>query len=106
MAHVVQASGLNEPGLRVLLGLLESGQGWVKLSNALFPPSAERARALASANPDRVLWGSDWPHVAHSDAGVPDDGEVLNMLAQWIPDEALRRKALVDNPGRLYFQAN
>lgn len=103
MAHVLELSGTDEPGFRILLDLLAEGRAWVKLSNALFPPSRERARLLAQANPERILWGSDWPHVAHSD-GVPDDGALLDALADWFPDEQLRRKALVVNPDRLYFQ--
>ena len=103
MAHVIEASGTQDKGFRLLLDLLASGKGWVELSNALFPPSAERAQIFAKTNPKRILWGSDWPHVAHSDAGVPDDGQLVNLLADWIPDEATRHKALVDNPGELYF---
>lgn len=103
MAHVDEESGIHEPGFDLLLELLAQGRAWVKLSNAFFPPSAERARALIDANPERVLWGSDWPHVAHQEAGVPDDGELVNMVADWAPDEGLRHKMLVDNPARLYF---
>lgn len=103
MAHVIPSSGADDHGFELLLGLLREGHAWVKLSNALFPPSATRAQVLAEASPDRVLWGSDWPHVAHSDAGVPDDGLLVDALAQWIPDAALRAKALVDNPQHLYF---
>ena len=105
MAHVIEASGTDEPGFRALLDLLADGRAWVKLSNALFPPSRERARMLAQANPDRILWGSDWPHVAHSDAGVPDDGVLINELADWVPDEGLRHNVLVENPNQLYFQS-
>ncbi|HVF63077.1 MAG TPA: amidohydrolase family protein [Casimicrobiaceae bacterium] len=103
MAHVNQSNGTDGPGFRALLSLLDGARAWVKLSNALFPPSSARAAILARANPDRVLWGSDWPHVAHSDAGVPDDGALVDELAAWIPDEAARAKALVTNPATLYF---
>jgi len=58
------------------------------------------ARALIAAAPDRVLWGTDWPHpnVRH----MPDDGDLLDLLAQFAPDPDLRRRILVDNPQRLY----
>jgi predicted TIM-barrel fold metal-dependent hydrolase len=68
---------------------------------------------LVAANPDRIVWGSDWPH-PNSDAGrgrplteisapfAIDDGLVFNQLGRWIPDAAIRKKILVDNPARLY----
>ena len=71
------------------------------------------AQALVAANPDRIVWGSDWPH-PNSDAGrgkplteisspFPiDDGLLLNQLPKWVPDAAVRKKILVDNPARLY----
>ena len=104
MAHVIESNGTDGPGFRMLLDLLAGGRAWVKLSNALFPPSAQRARILAQANPDRILWGSDWPHVAYSEDSVPDDGVLVDALAQWIPDAALREKVLVANPDQLYFR--
>ena len=103
MAQVFESSGTVEPGFKILLDLLAGRHAWVKLSSAHFPPSAERARILARVNPDRILWGSDWPHVSY-DGGVPDDGSLLDALADWFPDETLRNKALVFNPDRLYFQ--
>ena len=105
MAHVIESNGTDAPGFRLLLDLLADGHAWVKLSNALFPPSAERARILARANPDRILWGSDWPHVAYDEASVPDDGALVDALADWVPDEPMREKVLVTNPDRLYFRS-
>ncbi len=58
------------------------------------------ARALVAAAPDRVLWGTDWPHT--NMATIPDDGDLADLLAAFVPDEALRRRILVDNPQRLY----
>lgn len=103
MAHVERASGVDEAGFRVLLDLLASGRAWVKLSNALFPASAERARRLIAANPERALWGSDWPHVAYGE-DPPEDGALLDALADWAGSEATRRRILVDNPSSLYFR--
>ena len=103
MAQTLESSGTDEPGFRILLDLLAGGRAWVKLSSAHFPPSSERARLLAQANPERILWGTDWPHVSYGGA-VPDDGALLDALANWFPDEQLRTKALVSNPDRLYFQ--
>jgi predicted TIM-barrel fold metal-dependent hydrolase len=74
-----------------------------------YPDVAPIARAIVGANPDRVLWASNWPHTgrAASPAIVAppcpnDDGAVLNLLPSWVPDASLRRKILVDNPARLY----
>lgn len=103
MAHVEPDSGVDEEGFRILLDLLAGGRAWVKLSNALFPACADRARRLIAANPERALWGSDWPHVAYGGA-PPDDGALLDALADWAGDEATRRRVLVDNPTALYFR--
>ncbi len=102
------AGGVEHPGFRSLLRLLEGG-AWVKLSgyrSSAGPPYADvasMARALLSAAPDRCVWGTDWPHPSlHDPAEVPDDGALLDALGEWAPDEAARRAVLVDNPARLY----
>jgi predicted TIM-barrel fold metal-dependent hydrolase len=59
------------------------------------------ARALAEAAPDRLVWGSDWPHVMVRKP-MPNDGALLDLLADWVPDAATRQRILVDNPARLY----
>jgi predicted TIM-barrel fold metal-dependent hydrolase len=104
MAHIHRGSGVDQSGFGVLLELLAAGRTWVKLSGARFVPDAARARRLIEANPERMLWGSDWPHVAYEE-DVPDEGRLLDLLAEWAPDEALRRRILVDNPALLYFSA-
>jgi predicted TIM-barrel fold metal-dependent hydrolase len=58
------------------------------------------ARALISARPDRLLWGSDWPHLPN---GQRDTGELLNLLADWAPDLAVRQQILADSPARLFY---
>jgi predicted TIM-barrel fold metal-dependent hydrolase len=117
-----QASrGLNQPGFPDLLELVRSGKAYVKISGAYrastrgpdYPDVAPLARALITANPDRILWGSDWPHPngaggagrKPTDVSPPfqiDDGRLLNQLPVWAPDPAIRKKILVDNPARLY----
>ena len=118
----VQASlGLEQPGFTDLLELVRSGSAYVKISGAYrssteapdYPDVAAFAKAFIQANPDRVLWGSDWPHPNSnpypgrkpSDI-MPlypiDDGRLLNQLPIWAPDLAIRKKILVDNPARLY----
>ena len=59
------------------------------------------AHALLDAAPGRVLWGTDWPHVIVKGA-MPNDGDLCDLLLDWVPDEAMRRKVLVDNPAKLY----
>jgi len=117
------AQGVGQAGFDVLLALVREGRTWMKLSGAYrisdHPDCADAgafARALAEANPDRMLWGTDWPHPGggrgqHSPATLEpflpiDDGRALNRLAGWIPDPVLLRKILVDNPARLYDFAN
>jgi len=115
------ALGPQQPGFAAVLDLVTSGKAYVKISGAYrasdrapdYPDVAPLARALIAANPDRLVWGSDWPHP--DSAVVPgraptdlapaqpiDDGRVLNLLAEWTPDAATRAKILVDNPKRLY----
>src|SRR5690606_34219475 len=102
MAHVHQDSSTQSAGFRTVLDLLASGKAWVKLSAWRFSPDEERARMLIAANPERILWGSDWPHVSWQEP-VPNDGQLLDRLARWVGDPAVVQQVLVDNPGRLYF---
>ena len=108
MGHMPTSAGLDDPGFRTLVDLVRDG-AWVKLSGAFRtsvagPPFADTipfARALNEAAPERCLWGSDWPHVA-AWGGPPPVGDLLDLLAEWIPDAARRRLTFVDNPRRLY----
>jgi predicted TIM-barrel fold metal-dependent hydrolase len=115
------ALGVEQPGFPDLVELVKSGKAYVKISGAyraskLAPDYQDvipLAKALIAANPDRIVWGTDWPH---PDTVVPpgkqvsdvvplyqiDDGRLLNQLAVWTPDAATRKKILVDNPARLY----
>jgi 2-pyrone-4,6-dicarboxylate lactonase len=104
------ALGLDHPGYREFLSVLRDGLGWVKLTGPYRISSAESvpyddvapfAHAVIAAAPDRVIWGSDWPHVLHYKK-MPNDGALLDALAAWAPDETLRRRILVENPARLY----
>jgi len=93
---------------RRLIALLGQGNCWIKLSGPYrvaqdrpFSDVAPLGRALVAARPDRLLWGSDWPHLPN---GQRDTGEILNLLADWAPDEADRRTILVNGPDRLFFR--
>ena len=114
------AGGVGQPGFSALLDMVRVGQAWVKVSAAYrssnaapaYADVAPLARALIDANPERIVWGTDWPHPhaavpdGERDAVTPfydiDDGLALNQLADWASDPAIRRQILVDNPARLY----
>lgn len=108
MGHFPTSAGLDHPGFAALLGLVRDG-GWVKLSGAFrtsvdgapYRDTIPFARALNDAAPERCLWGSDWPHVSQYER-VPKTRELLDLLADWVPDEERRRLLFVDNPRRLY----
>lgn len=101
--------GLDAPPFRALLGLLAREHCWAKLMGPYFisdspphyPDIAPFARAMVAAAPDRVVWGSDWPHPS-ARGKMPNDGDLADMLLDWLPDEAQRKRMLVDNPQRLY----
>jgi predicted TIM-barrel fold metal-dependent hydrolase len=103
------SAGAEQPGFRQLLELLRSGEGycWVKLTGVYrmarapgFADAAPMAQALVAAAPERVIWGSDYPHLSFADR--VGSVELFNLLAQWAPDEATRRAILVENPRRLF----
>lgn len=107
MGYMPVAAGLDHPGYAALAELLREG-GWVKLSGAFrvserddWDDTVPLARMLIEAAPDRCVWGSDWPHVAHWRRMMPV-ADLLDLLADWAPDEAVRNRILVDNPARLY----
>jgi len=117
-----QASlGLDQPGFKSLLDLVRGGSTYVKISGAYrsstqapnYPDVTPFAKALVAANPQRVLWGTDWPHPDSATVAgrkntdiAPllqiDDGALLNQLPVWAPDAALRVRILVSNPAELY----
>jgi predicted TIM-barrel fold metal-dependent hydrolase len=102
MAHADRAVGMDAPGFQALLDLMQSGQTWVKLSNAFWTPDVQRVRRLIAANPDRVVWGSDWPHLGFQ-GEPPDDGCLVDAIGEWTQDASMVRRILVTNPERLYF---
>ena len=102
---------LNDPAFVAFLKYVETGRCWVKLSGPYMssadgPPrygdAAPRARALANARPDRMLWAANWPHPGSPLDDKPEEAECLDVLLDWAPDEAVRKAILVDNPAVLY----
>ena len=118
MARVRGADGLGQPAFRLLLELLKDDRFWVKIcsvdklsgvpqarveSGLPFRDMVPFAQAVIAAAPDRVLWGSDWPHGNTFAPGrTPNEGDLLDLLAEIAPDEATRTRILVDNPARLF----
>lgn len=108
MGHFPADLGTASPGFQSLLSLVRDG-GWVKLSGAYrlsqtglpYADTGQYARLLAEAAPQRCVWGSDWPHVAHW-GPMMNVGDLLDTLYAWVPDPALRQRILVDNAHRLY----
>lgn len=111
MAHLREFEGADRASFDVLRRLLDAGRTWVKLSGAYVfsrsgPPGYEDAgklaSAIASAAPERIVWGSDWPHPTKSAKSKPDDAALLDRLTSWLPSRAVRQRMLVDNPTELY----
>ena len=107
---VEAARGVNEPNFQALLRLVGEGAVHLKVSapyriSTQFPDYADaRAlhEALVAANPERLMWGTDWPHPSIAAEVMPDDGHLLDLFFAWTPDEAARRKILVETPARLF----
>jgi 2-pyrone-4,6-dicarboxylate lactonase len=108
-ARIATADGLAAPPYQALLRLLRRDNCWAKLMGPYFvsdafphyPDITPFARGMIAAAPDRVVWGSDWPHPSAREK-MPDEGDLADMLAEWAPDAAQYKKILVENPRRLY----
>ncbi|MGZ5091321.1 MAG: amidohydrolase family protein [Burkholderiales bacterium] len=102
-------SGLEHPAFDVIRALLDERRAWVKISGAYMntrvgPPSyadaTQVARAFVNTAPERLVWGSDWPHPTPTEK--PDDALLFDLLATWAPDDETRHRILVSNPEALY----
>lgn len=118
MARVRGQDGLDQPAFRILLDLLEDDRFWVKLCSFDKITSVPKAhvegslpymdmvpfaQAVIEAAPDRVIWGTDWPHGNTFTPGrTPNEGDLLDLLAVIAPDDSLRKRILVDNPAHLF----
>lgn len=115
MGHVDASLGVNQPGLNALRDLLAGGHCWAKLSGANrvsreetgFRDALPIMRALVAANPDHLVWGSDWPHIGQSTPDTViynpyDNTDLLRLLGEATPDDATRHRILVANPAKLY----
>lgn len=109
MGNVDGNKGANQPGVQQMCKLLAKGRIWVKVSGcyrlSTRYPDYDDARAiheaLVRANPEQIIWGTDWPH-PRLEKDMPEDGHLLDLFNAWTPDAGLRKKILVENPARLY----
>jgi predicted TIM-barrel fold metal-dependent hydrolase len=111
MGRIPQPAGIDHPAFGVIRKLIDKGRTWVKLSGAyqdtkVGPPSyadtSKVAQAYANAAPERMVWASDWPHPTQKENEKANDAVLFDLLTEWAPDEATRRRILVDNPATLY----
>jgi D-galactarolactone isomerase len=109
LAHVPQPVGVSHPVFAVVRRLIDKGRTWVKLSvtydnTKVGPPTyadiTEVAQAYVKAAPERMVWGSNWPHP--NETPKPDDAQVFDLMSQWAPNDATRNRILVQNPATLY----
>src|SRR5205807_10657807 len=110
-AYVRSQTGEDKKVFTILFDLLGEKHVWLKISGAdrllsrgaRYEEVVALARTLIGRAPDRIIWGTDWPHSNVFEHGrVPNDGDLLNMLLDFAPDETVRRKILADNPARLF----
>jgi predicted TIM-barrel fold metal-dependent hydrolase len=117
IARVKPAEGPGQPGFQLLLDLMKLSHVWVKVSGAdkicettvheyfglPFVDVIPYAKAVIAAAPERVIWGTDWPHSNNFAPGhTPNDGDLVDLLAEFAPAEATRNQILVENPAKLY----
>ena len=109
LGRLPQPAGVDDPAFAIIRRLIDQGRTWVKVSGAYLdtkvgPPSyadvTKVAQAFVKAAPERMVWGSDWPHPSASPK--PDDAVLLDLLLEWAPDEPTRHRILLENPQALY----
>ena len=109
-AYQPATAGVAAPGFKALLELMRRGNTWMKISGANrvsatdLPPYDDvkpMAHALIEAAPERIMWGTDWPH-PNKYVVNPNDGDLVDAFGDWVTDETMRRKIMVDTPAKFY----
>ena len=107
LGRLSQPAGIDDPAFAIIRRMLDQGRTWMKLSGAYLmakPPAYAQtsavARAYIKAAPERMVWGSDWPHPTEADK--PDDAVLFDLLTDWAPDSTTQQRILVENPNMLY----
>ena len=110
LARIMGADGIGSEPFHAVLRLLETDRCYVKLAS-MYRLSSEpyphrdllpMIHAVVAARPDRIIWGSNWPHPIHYHGIMPNDGDLVDLIPLWVPDPGDQRKMLVDNPAALY----
>jgi 2-pyrone-4,6-dicarboxylate lactonase len=110
MGRTMTDKGVAYPGFQAFCERLKTGRYWCKISGGdrntrkgtPYEDTEPFMQALVKANSDRLVWGSDWPHVGHTPETFPAENDLLQLFFKCVPDEAVRRRILIDNPVRLY----
>jgi 2-pyrone-4,6-dicarboxylate lactonase len=109
-AYQPATAGVSAPGFKALIELMRRGNTWMKISGAnrvsatdlpAYDDVKPMAEALIEAAPDRIMWGTDWPH-PNKYLANPNDGDLVDAFGDWVTDEAMRRRIMVDNPAEFY----
>jgi D-galactarolactone isomerase len=110
-ARLTPELGMEHPAFGDVMKIIDKGAGWVKIAAPYLDSRTGRdrdyddmlpiAQGWVAAAPERLVWGSDWPHPSAENA-LPDDATLRGLLARWVPDEAVRTRILIDNPEKLY----
>jgi 2-pyrone-4,6-dicarboxylate lactonase len=109
-ASIPAAGGVDQPAVKAVLKMLDSGRVWLKLSGPMrctaepppYPAVTPLAHVFVKHAPERMVWGSDWPHVNLDGMVMPNDGDLLDLMLEWVPDEAARNRILTQNANALY----
>ena len=109
-ASIPAAGGVDQPAVKAVLKMLDTGKVWLKLSGPMrctaepppYPSVTPLAHVFVKHAPERMVWGSDWPHVNLDGMVMPNDGDLLDMLAEWVPEAAVRNRILTQNAKALY----
>jgi len=109
-ASIPAEGGTDQPAVKAVLRMLDTGKVWLKLSGPMRCTSANLpyasvtplAHLFVKHAPERMVWGSDWPHVNLDGREMPNDGDLLDLLLEWVPDAAVRNRILSQNANKLY----
>jgi predicted TIM-barrel fold metal-dependent hydrolase len=110
LGHPPLPAGTDHPSHAIIRRLIDKGKTWVKLSGAYsntkvgppYPEATKIAQTFVKAAPQRMVWGSDWPHPTEANDHKPNDAVLFDLLSEWAPDDATRHRILVENPETLY----